>query len=113
MNGNTLRDLLSEQDLIVRRQRAIKSLLAMRVRRLRESLDQRIKRAHRDGMWEGLTRAQCKALHDEEKALVRRQLAELEREGRRSRGELYKVKLAKLRAERARASQSLRRRTRK
>lgn len=105
MFGSNLRDILTEQESIQRRQRALKSLLAMRHRRLRESLDQRIKRAHREGFWQGLSRAECQALHDQEKAFVRAQLDALECETLRGQGKLVRVRKEKARAQRQRAAQ--------
>ncbi len=104
MFGSNLRDILTEQEAIQRRQRALKSLLVMRHRRMRESLEQRIKRAHREGAWQDLTRAECQALHNEEKAFLQDQLSALEVENRRGQGKLLRVRREKARAQRQRAA---------
>ncbi|MCH6557785.1 MAG: hypothetical protein IH803_06175 [Nitrospirae bacterium] len=105
MFGSDLHEILAEELAMQRRQRALKSLVVLRNRRLRESLDQRIRRARMEGLWTGLTRAQCAILHNQEKARVRKRLLELEHECVLGRGRLTGIKRAKARARRRRASQ--------
>ena len=57
----------SQEELEIQlRQRALKSLLLMRQKRLRETLEHRIKRAQKIGEGENLTRADWTRLHKQE-----------------------------------------------
>ncbi|HJU04013.1 MAG TPA: hypothetical protein VJ692_02600 [Nitrospiraceae bacterium] len=113
MFAKNLREGAQEQTEIELRQRALKSLLAMRQKQLRESLDHRIKRARKEGEGENLTRAEWASLHKQEIAHVRVQLADLQLESAHTRGQLSKLKRALNRAKRLRASQSSSTRKRK
>ncbi|MGH7230957.1 MAG: hypothetical protein ACREJU_06290 [Nitrospiraceae bacterium] len=106
MLAKDLREGAQEQTEIELRQRALRSLLAMRQKQLRESLDHRIKRARKDGEGENLTRAEWTSLHKQEIAHVRVQLADLQLESAHAKGQLSKLKRAMNRAKRLRASQS-------
>lgn len=106
MLAKNLREGAQEQTEIELRQRALKSLLAMRQKQLRESLDHRIKRARKDGEGQALTRAEWASLHKEEIAHVRGQLEDLQLASAHTKGQLNKLKRALSRAKRLRASQS-------
>lgn len=113
MFTRNLSDGFQEQKEIELRQRALKSLLLMRQKRLRESLDHRIKRARKDGEGENLTRAEWAKLHKQEIARVREQLADLQLESAYTRGQLTKLKRTLAKAKRLKASQSSSTRKRK
>ena len=100
----TKREGLAAEAAIQSRQRALRSLVLKRNRLLRESLDQRIRRAGKQGMWASLSRAECRILHRQEIAHLRVQLADLHLEWAHARQELTKLKQAMIRAERVRAA---------
>ncbi len=80
--------------------------MIMRARQLRESLDERIKRARNSGNWTMLSKAECANLHKQEKAHLRSQLELLQVEQVRTRGKLTALKRAKARAQRIRAAEA-------
>ena len=96
---------VSEQAEIEFRQLALKSLVTLRNKQLQESLDHRIKRAVKWGAWIGLTRATCLRLHNQEKARIREQLAQLQFKQAYVREKLTETRKAVARARRLRASQ--------
>src|SRR3989441_4873459 len=101
MFGKTQHDRASEQAEFQFRQRALKSLMSMRNKQLRESLDHRIKRARRGGAWTDLTRAECESLHKQEKASAQEQLAILQLACARTRWQLTESRRAMARSRRA------------
>jgi hypothetical protein len=56
MLGTDIRGIMAEEEEVLRRRQALKSLLSMRTKQLRESLEQRIKRAKNGGDWMQLSR---------------------------------------------------------
>src|SRR5829696_1353061 len=74
MLGTDIRGIMAEEEEVQRRQQALKSLVTMRSRQLRESLDERIKRARSSGDWTQLSKAECADLHKQEKAHLKSQL---------------------------------------
>lgn len=100
----TKREHMTEQAEIELRQRALKSLVSKRQRLCDESLDQRIKRAGKQGLWGGLSRAECRGLHRQEITHLKGQLEDLHVETMLARRELTTLKQAMRRAERARAA---------
>lgn len=100
----TKRERMIEQAEIELRQRALKSLVSRRERLFGESLDQRIKRAGKQGLWGSLSRAECRGLHRQEIAHLKGQLEGLHMESALARRELTTLKRAMRRAERARAA---------
>jgi hypothetical protein len=106
MLGTDIRGIMAEEQEIQRRQQALKSLVSMRAKQLRESLDDRIKRARSSGDWIQLSRAECADLHKREKEYLKSQLAQLQFEQDRTRGKLTALKRAKARAQRIRAAEA-------
>ena len=102
MLGTDIRGIMAEEEEVLRRRQALKSLLSMRTKQLRESLEQRIKRANNGGDWMQLSREECATLHKQEKA----QLEQLQHEDDRTRGKLTLLKRAKARAQRIRAAEA-------
>lgn len=100
----TKRERMIEQAEIELRQRALKSLVSKRKRLCGESLDQRIRRAGKQGLWGSLSRAECRGLHRQEIAHFKGQLEDLNLESALARRELTTLKRAMRRAERARAA---------
>src|SRR6188508_1030672 len=99
MLGTDIRGIMAEEEEVQRRRQALKSLLSMRNKQLRESLEQRIKRANTSGDWVQLSREECATLHKQEKAHLRSQLEQLQHEDDRTRGKLTLLKRAKARAQ--------------
>jgi len=100
----------SQEELEIQlRQRALKSLLLMRQKRLRETLEHRIKRAQKIGEGENLTRADWTRLHKQEIAQTKLQMAHLEQQSDHARRQLTQLKRALSRARRLRASQGSKR----
>ncbi len=106
MLGTDIRGIMAEEEEVQRRRQALKSLLSMRSKQLRESLEQRIKRARSGGDWMSLSREECAALHQREKAYLRSQLEQLQHENDRTRSKLTALKRAKTRAQKIRAAEA-------
>lgn len=106
MLGTDIRGIMAEEEEVQRRRQALKSLLSMRTKQLRESLEQRIKRAKSGGDWMQLSREECATLHKQEKAYLKSQLEQLQHEDDRTRGKLTLLKRAKARAQRIRAAEA-------
>lgn len=105
MFPKSYREGSQEEVEIQLRQRALKSLLLMRQKRVRETLEHRIKRGQKCGEGENLTRAEWASLHKQEIAHAKRQLADLQRQSAHARRQLIQLKRAMNRARRLRASQ--------
>ncbi|HKN87531.1 MAG TPA: hypothetical protein VJV04_11775 [Nitrospiraceae bacterium] len=100
----------SQEELEIQlRQRALKSLLLMRQKRLRETLEHRIKRGQKTGEGEDLTRADWARLHKQEIDQTKRQMEDLEQQSVHARRQLTQLKRALSRARRLRASQGSKR----
>ena len=108
MRATEVRWFLIEIDRIRRRQDALRELLDMRVSTLRESLRQRIRRAHREGQWLSLTPKECAVLYQQERSRLQEQVQRLREEHKETTARLRKLERAKLRAERARAAEMAR-----
>lgn len=106
MLGTDIRGIMAEEEEVQRRQDALKSLVTMRAKQLRESLDERIKRARSSGDWIQLSKEECASLHKREKAHLKSQLEQLQVEQTRTRGKLTALKRAKARAQRIRAAEA-------
>ncbi|HET9846329.1 MAG TPA: hypothetical protein VFQ02_11295 [Nitrospira sp.] len=106
MLGTDIRGIMAEEEEVLRRRQALKSLLSMRTKQLRESLEQRIQRAKNGGDWMQLSREECATLHKQEKAHLKSQLEQLQHEDDRTRGKLTLLKRAKARAQRIRAAEA-------
>jgi hypothetical protein len=100
------RETSQEQLEMELRQRALKSLLSMRQKQLRETLDHRIKRAGKIGEGQNLSRAEWAKLHKQEIAHAQLQMEDLRRQSAHMQGQLRKLKRAMNRARRLRASQA-------
>ncbi len=113
MMGTDIRGIMAEEVEVQRRRQALKSLVTMRARRLRESLGERIKRARNRGDWPLLSKAECADLHKQEKAHLKFQLEQLNFEQDRTRGKLTALRQAKARAKRIRAREAVSERKRR
>jgi hypothetical protein len=106
MLGTDIRGIIAEEEEVQRRKDALKSLLTMRSKQLRESLEQRIKRARICGDWIQLSQEECAMLHKQEKLHLKSQFDKLQHEQDRTRGKLTALKRAKARAQRIRAAEA-------
>ena len=106
MLGTDIRGIMAEEEEVQRRQEALQSLMSMRERLLRESLEARIKRARGTGDWTNLSRAECANIYKQERGHLRAQLEQLKVERDRTRGKLSALKRAKARAQRIRAAEA-------
>ena len=106
MLGTDIRGIMAEEEEVQRRQEALQSLMSMRERLLRESLEARIKRARGTGDWTNLSTAECANIYKEERVYLRAQLERLKAERDRTRGKLSALKRAKVRAQRIRAAEA-------
>lgn len=106
MLGTDIRGIIAEEEEVQRRKDALKSLLSMRSKQLRESLEQRIKRARTCGDWIQLSQDECATLHKREKLHLKSQFDKLQHEQDRTRGKLTALKRAKARAQRIRAAEA-------
>ena len=106
MLGTDIRGIMAEEEEVQRRQEALQSLMSMRERLLRESLEARIKRARGTGDWTNLSTAECANIYKEERVHLRAQLGRLKAERDRTRGKLSALKRAKVRAQRIRAAEA-------
>ena len=84
MLGTDIRGIMAEEEEVQRRQEALQSLMSMREKLLRESLEARIKRARGTGDWTNLSPAECASIYKEERVHLRAQLERLkaERDGK-------------------------------
>ena len=96
MLGTDIRGIIAEEEEVQRRKDALKSLLSMRSKQLRESLEQRIQ----------LSQEECATLHKREKLHLKSQFDKLQHEQDRTRGKLTALKRAKARAQRIRAAEA-------
>jgi len=108
MRATEIRWFLIEIDRIRRRQEALRELLDMRVSTLRESITQRIRRAHREGHWLSLTPKECAVLYQQERSRLQEQVQRLRAEHKETTARLRKLERAKLRAERTRTAEMAR-----
>lgn len=106
MLGTDIRGIIAEEEEVQRRKEALKSLLTMRSKQLRESLEQRIKRAKTSGDWIHLSPEECATLHKQEKLHLKSQFDKLQHEQDRTNGKLTALKRAKARAQRIRAAEA-------
>jgi len=106
MLGTDIRGIMAEEEEVLRRRQALKSLLSMRSKQMRESLEQRIKRARSVGDWMLLSKEECATLYRQEKAHLKSQMEQLQEEDAKTRGKLTALKRAKARAQRIRAAEA-------
>jgi len=108
MIGTDVREIIAEEKQVQRHKEALDSLVHMRSKLLRESLDDRMRRAQD----QGLSQKECAEFHKEEKRYLESQVDRLRREQARTKGKLTELRRAKAGAIRIRASQVASRRKR-
>ena len=104
MVGSEIREILVEEEEVQRRMEALDSLVGMRAKLLRESLEARMRRAQDNGEWSHLSHKECAGLHQEEKSYLRAQVDRLRREQARTKGMLAELRRLKVRAKLIRAA---------
>ena len=100
-----IREILAEEEEVQRRQEAIDSLVYVRAKLLRESLDERMRRAQENGEWTNLSETECAGLHKEEKRYLKSQVDRLRHEQARTKRMLAELSRQKTRAKLIRAAQ--------
>jgi hypothetical protein len=105
MTGTDIREIIAEEKQVQRHKEALGSLVRRRSKLLRESLEERIRRAQDHGDWSHLSQKECAAQHRDEKLYLKSQVRRLCREQTRTEGKLAELRLAKRRAQRIRAGE--------
>ena len=105
MKGTDIREIISEEKQVQRHKEALDSLVRLRAKLLRESLEERIRRAQDHGDWCHLSQKECAWHHNEEKLYLKSQVERLRHEQTRTEGKLAELRRAKARAERIRAAE--------
>jgi hypothetical protein len=105
MIGTDIREISAEEIEVQRHKEALDSLVDMRSKLLRESLEERIRRAQDHGDWSHLSQKECAGHHKEEKLYLKGQVERLRREQTRTEGKLAELRRAKRRAQLIRAGE--------
>lgn len=100
-----IREILAEEEEVQRRKEALDSLVGMRSKLLRESLEERMRRAQDNGEWSHLSQKECAGLHKEEKLYLKSQVNRLRHEQARTKGMLAELRRLEVRAKLIRAAQ--------
>ena len=99
-----IREILAEEEEVLRRKDALDSLVDMRSKLLRESLEERLRRAQDNGEWSHFTQKECAGLLKNEKLYIKSQVDLLRHEQARTKGKLAELKRMKARANLIRAA---------
>ena len=105
MIGTDIREIIAEEQQVQLHKEALESLVRRRSILLRESLEERVRRAQDHGDWSHLSQKECAEHHQEEKLYLEEQVDRLRREQARTKGKLVELKRAKAQAELNRAAQ--------
>jgi hypothetical protein len=105
MLRSEIREILAEEKQVQRRKEALDSLLDMRSKFLRESLEDRMRRAHDKGEWRHLSQKECAGLYKEEKLYLKSKVDQLRCEQVRTKGMLAELRRLKVQAKLIRAAQ--------
>jgi hypothetical protein len=103
MKGTDIREIIAEEKQVQRRKEALDSLVRRRAKLLRESLEERVRRAQDHGDWDHLSQKERAGYHKEEKIYLQSQVDRLRHEQARTKRKLAELRRAKARAERIRA----------
>ena len=103
MTGTNIREIIEAEKQVQRHKEALDSLVRMRSKLLRESLEERMRRAQDYG-WSYLSQKECVEHHKEEKLYLKAQVDRLRHEQARTKGKLAELRRAKARAELIRAA---------
>jgi hypothetical protein len=105
MKGTDIQEILAEEQQIQRHKDALDSLVHRRSQLLRESLEERMRRAQDRGYWSHLSQQECAEYHQEEKQHLESQVERLRHEQARTKRKLAELKRMKAQAELIRAAQ--------
>ena len=105
MRGTDIREIIAEEKQVQRHKDALDSLVRMRSKLLRESLEERIRRAQDHGDWSYLSQKECAWQHKEERLYLQSQVDRLRYEQARTERQLAELRRAKARAELIRATE--------
>jgi hypothetical protein len=105
MSGTDIREIIAEEQQVQRHKDALDSLVRMRSKLLRESLEERMRRAQDHGEWNHLSQKECAGQHKEEKLYLKSQVDRLRHEQARTKGKLVELRRAKTRAALLRAAE--------
>ena len=100
-----IREILAEEEEVQFHKEALDSLMCRRSKLLRESLEERMRRAQVDGDWSHLSQQECAGIHKEEKLYLKSQVDRLRHEQARTKGKLVELRRAKTRAALLRAAE--------
>ncbi len=103
--GTNIREINVEGQQIQRHKGALVSLVRMRSKLLRESLEERIRRAQDYGEWNHLFQKERAGYHQEEKIYLKSQVDRLRHKQVRMKGKLAELRQAKARAQLMRAAE--------
>src|SRR5262245_25991754 len=103
MKGTGIREIIAEEQEVQRHMEALDSLVGAHAKLIRESLEERVRRAQDHGDWSHLSQKECAEHHQEEKLYLEEQVDRLRREQARTKGKLVELKRAKAQAELNRA----------
>ena len=104
MKGTDILEIIAAEKQVQRHKEALDSIVRRRSKLLRESLEERIRRAQDHGDWSHLSQKECAEFHQKEKLYLESQVERLRHEQARTEGELAELRRAKMRAERIRAA---------
>lgn len=103
MKGTNIQEIIAEEQQVQRHKEALDSLVRMRSKLLRESLEERMRRAQ-DCEWNHLSQKERAGYHQKEKLYLKLQVDRLRHEQARTKGKLAVLRRAKARAELMRAA---------
>ena len=93
-----IRGICAEKEEVQRRKAALDSLIYRRSKLLRESSEERMRRAQDNGEWRHLSQQERAQLHQEEKLHLKSQVDHLRHEQARTNGKLAELRRLKARA---------------
>jgi len=100
-----IREILAEEEEVQFHKEALDSLMCRRSKLLRESLEERMRRAQVDGEWSHLSQQECAGIHKEEKLYLKSQVDRLRHEQARTKERLAELRRLKTRAKLIRAAE--------
>ncbi len=100
-----IREILAEEEDVRCHMEALDSLMCRRAKLLRESLEERMRRAQDDGEWSHLSQQDCAGIHKEEKLYLKSQVDRLRHEQARTKERLAELRRLKARAKLIRAAE--------
>ncbi len=106
MTGTNIREIIEEETQTQRHKEALDSLVRTRSKLLRESLEERMRRARDQGEWNHLSQKECAGQHKQEKLYLQSQVDRLRHEQARTKGKLAELRRAKAQAELIRAAEA-------